>query len=189
MVITVSDDEIDLGDNDDLNELFIEEDDESLDPNEGEIKFKLPFIDWLLFHLLLFACIKCILVLEILLVFEFDEFNVNCTAEAAAANCGEGDESDGEGEDKPAEEEDLDDVDDDEQLEEKEEHGEFLYVFLNVSLIDDCVFSMRIGSVTDWVIETAKTPLGTGGFIETDPFVFTEFTSDKRFEWFLKLST
>jgi hypothetical protein len=45
LIITVSEEDIDFGDNDDLNELFIEDDDDSLEPNDGEIIFKFPFID------------------------------------------------------------------------------------------------------------------------------------------------
>jgi len=195
LIITVSEDDIDFGDNDDLNEVFIEDDDDWLEPNEGEIIFKLPFIDWLLFHLLLLTWIKFKLVFELVLAAEFDEFKVSCTAEAAAASCGEGAERDeGDGEDKAVdedEEEDLDDVDEDEQLDENDEQGEFLLLgFLKLSLNDACVFSILLGTVTDWVIETTKTPLlGTGGLITTGPFGFAKLTSDKRFEWFLKLST
>ena len=54
LIITVSDEEIDFGEIEDLNELFVDFDEPS---NEGDNTFKLPFMDWLLFHLVFFGSI------------------------------------------------------------------------------------------------------------------------------------
>ena len=127
-------------------------------------------------------------------MFVVEEFNVNWTADAAAANCEDGEEIEGEA--RPADEDDLDEeADDEEELDEKDEHGEdFLLKFVLIEVVPppSKLFGFAV------VIETTKTPLGTGGFelllalLEHNDWFwawFDRLVSDKRFEWCLILST
>ena len=173
--MTVSEEDMDFGDIDDLNELLVEQEEEEDDdeeededddelalPNDGEIIFKCPFIDWLLFHLLATCCTRFNATLLAWAV-ELGEFKVSWTAEAAAASWGDND--------------DLDDV------EEKEELGEFFVAFLKLSP-SGCALSSA------WVIETTKTPLGTGGFSDAAELGLVKLAaSDNRLECWRKLST
>ena len=176
----MSEDDTDFGKFGDLYELFAEdeEDDDKeadlFDPNEGDIKFKFPFIDWLLFHLLPTALVSSAKLFPLLLITTFEfELSESWTAEAAAANCGDGDASENEGDAKPAEDDEL--LED--ELDENDELGEFLLIFLKSGLTSG---SWSCDVDKTWAVRL-KTPIGTGGL--------ARLASDNRLDWSRRLST